>query len=291
MAEIARRVPGDRAAGEAIGWFYVYFWVKRANLRAVLEKGAIGILGLFLALLVIELLLEIFWHPVFESTSIVLQVIFAIAFAISLYNKLREWREKRQEYLHIGSASIIAEILSDNRERVIEDGTIQRLLAIFHQTFTPKRSLCVTLALFDGDGQLRIRHRYPEGRTNDTSFAPGEGAAGYSTASRCTVYVPRKRFGHAILHKVETTKGIVTYDYASGVYASRQGDEEYESVLSVPIVIYGTCYGALSFDSTKANAFRRLDLALASFYGSVMAQVLQARQEAEDVRLHRLTPG
>jgi len=273
------RVSEERGATEVLGWLYVYFWVKRANFRAILEKSAIGILTLFLLLLMLELAVEVFWHEVFiRGVSIALQILFGVAFGVSLYNKIREWREKKQEYLHIRSSEVIARILSDSREVVAGDGTIERLLAIFHQPFAPRRTVSVTLALLDQDESLRVCHRFPpSNRDGDTRFPPGEGAAGYCTKNRCTVYVPRKRFGHAVL-KVETDDGKITYDYASGMYLAQPGDGAYEAVLSVPIVIFGTCYGALSFDSPKPNAFRRLDLAIASSYASLVAQVLQLRR-------------
>lgn len=274
------RVPQDRGATEALGWLYVYFWVKRANLRAVIEKSAIGILVLFLILLVLELVVEVFWHEVFvRGVSIALQIFFGIAFGISLYNKLREWRERKQEYLHIRSSEVIARILSDEQEVVAENGTIERLLVIFQQTLAQRRSVSVTLAILNADESLRVSHRFPAlpSRDGDTSFPPGEGAAGYCTKNRCTVYVPRKKFGHAVL-KVETDDGRIAYDFASGMYLAQPGDDAYEAVLSVPIVIFGTCYGALNFDSLEPNAFRRLDLAIASSYASIMAQVLHLKR-------------
>ena len=285
----SERIAEDRLGRYVLGYLYVYFWVKRANARAIIEKGAIGILAVFLLLLAIELALELFWHVVFRGTSIALQILFFVAFSVALYNKISEWRERRQEFLYINAASYIAEILSDTREHIAEEETIKRLLAIFLKTFEPKHSTNATMALFDApvpdpqDGmRLKVVYRHPsDNRSSETVFTAGEGAAGYCAKCRCAAYIPRKRFRHAVV--VATQDGKPSYAVASDLYLSRPDEGAYESILCVPVVIYNKCYGALCFDSAKANAFRRLDIALASFYGSVMAQVLHARQGRADI--------
>jgi hypothetical protein len=50
--------------------------------------------------------------------------------------------------------------------------------------------------------------------------------------------------------------------------------QDFESILSVPMVAYRKCFGVLNFHSRKRNAFRRLDFLQATFFGFVVAQVL-----------------
>jgi hypothetical protein len=274
-----------------LGYIYVYIWVKRTNVRRLLEKQAVGVLAVFLVLLLVEVVLEfygkqmasgrlILYGKEIATSSGILKTTFAAFFVVAMYSKYREWRENRQGFFFIESAKRIAHLLSRPQEEVLRDETIVQLLGIFHKNFETKGSLNVTVALKGADDQLTIKYRFPTQEPRSTSFAVREGGAGYSYANGCIVYIPRKGLGHAI---IQTLQDDYPYEMVESLYKpSPQEDKDYVAILSVPLVIFGTCYGALNFDSAKPNAFRCMDFQQAAFYASVVAQILRLREESPD---------
>jgi len=275
----AQRVALNRLGATIFGYVYVYWWAKRANWRHRIEKGAIGLLILFLVVLLLELGLEIFGFEMARSRSIATQLVFILAFSVALYSKLREWGARRQELFFLQAAKKTAELLGADREHLVNDGTIEKLLGIFHATFRRKGPISTTLALRTEDDRLEIRHWYPpSGRTHDVTFHPNEGGAGYSYANRCIVYIPRTHLGHAI---IQTLGDDDPYEMVGGLYIRGDANTAYRSILSVPVVIFGQCYGTLNFDSARPNAFKRIDFQQAMVYGSIVAQLLRMRREGE----------
>lgn len=76
--------------------------------------------------------------------------------------------------------------------------------------------------------------------------------------------------GHAIIQTIDEQR---PFSMLSNLYVAKT-PSNFESVLCVPINVWGKCCGSLNFDSPKPNAFRRLDFEQAAFYGLVLAQIL-----------------
>jgi hypothetical protein len=255
------------------GIVYVYLWIKRTNFRRLLEKYAFGFLSLSLVLLLIELGLELYGKHLARG-SIALKVLFGISFAIAVWGKHREWKEERDDFYFIGSARAIALALS----RPFQSGptTLEELLKVFHANFRGKGEVNVTLALQDDPKglSLRIVQRYPAtSEDRPTTFPSGSGGAGYAFKEKCLVYIPRKKLGHAVVQLLDEDD---PFEMVTRLFSpfSRE-DRPYRCVLSVPVMLFGTCFGVLNFDSTKPNAFRKKHIQQAFYFATVAAQILQ----------------
>jgi GAF domain-containing protein len=258
-----------------LGVFYIYLWVKRSRVRYWLERSARVVLTVSLLLLILEVALEIVGRHFARDPSIVVQGIFFLFVFVALFTKLREWSDKEQERYFIEAAGAIVRELSKDLATLTLDDGIYDLLAIFRKTFERRGDINVNVATHRTDGRLEVTYCYPVNINYDPalSFGPGEGGAGYCCQERCAVYIPVKSFRHAILRDIERD---ATYDGKLDLFVPDER-EPFRSILSVPIVTGGECFGVLNFDSTKRNAFRRVDFEQASFYGYVMAQFLQGK--------------
>ncbi|MEA2563705.1 MAG: hypothetical protein QOH06_5209 [Acidobacteriota bacterium] len=265
------------------GIIYIYLWIKRTNFRRILEKYAFGFLSLSLVLLLIELGLEIVGRHL-ATGSTVLKVLFGISFTIAAWGKYREWKEERDDFYFIGAARAIALALSRPIEST--DVALDALLKIFHTNFSGPGEVNVTLALKDEDtkGVLRITQRYPATpEDRPTRFEIGLGGAGYAFKEQCLVYIPRKKLGHAVVQRFDDDD---PYEMVTKLFfAFDEEDRPYRAILSVPVILFGTCSGVLNFDSTKPNAFRKKHIQQAFYFATVVAQVLQStRPTAANIR-------
>jgi hypothetical protein len=261
-----------------LGHIYVYLWVKRANLRDSLEHGAHGILILFLLLLLLEVVLEYLGVSMALSPRLAIKVAFILAIAILLYTKLKEWSDRRQQFYFVEAARKLVELLSGSQVPTAADETFGTLLALYADNFARKGQLNANLAFWCSDDSVKIRYCHPldAGYKKDYTFVNGQGAAAYCCENQCVVYIPRKDIRHAIVQNIGQAH---PYDMVPDLYVPGSGPGvAFQSVLCVPLLAYGTCFGVLNFDSRKSNPFRVLDFAQALFFGFIVAQLLHLNQ-------------
>jgi hypothetical protein len=284
-----------------LGW--IYLWVNRTRVKWYLDRGAVGFLAFSLILLFLEVMLEVIhtlpefqdfliralfaaatiygyvdlalgifatapkWGGMADNASRYLQAVYLSAIAGATYFKIREWKERGQEFRFIQAAR---EIVATLRVAGGHESRIERVLPIFAFTFG-NGGISVSVAPIGADSKLVVRHQCgPAQYDPNLKLALGEGGAGLCCREHCAVYFPRKSLGHAILQDI--TEG--DYDLEMDLFV-RDDREPFESVLSVPMVANGYCYGAVSFDSPERDAFKRLDREQALFFGYVVAQVLR----------------
>ncbi|MDP9120112.1 MAG: GAF domain-containing protein [Acidobacteriota bacterium] len=255
---------------------YIYGWTFRAKVRSWLARWAIGLLAAVLFYVPLEIGLDLYGRTLGTASSIAVRVVFFVLIAVSLYGKLREWREHHQKFYFIQAAWEVVQFMSAPQEALAGDEVILKLLAVFAKTFerkgkTPKASV----AVLGPDGRLRLKYFHPEAANFDADFEfiEGEGGAGYCSENRCLVYIPKTSYGHGIIQNIEEDQ---PYRVMADLFIP-SGSREIRSILSVPMVAYGTCFGALNFDSTVVNAFHRLDFEQAMYFGFVVAQLLHLR--------------
>jgi hypothetical protein len=266
------------------GLVYIYAWSKAAGVRYVAQRGAIALLAGALLFLGLEVSLELWGLEMATHTLGWLRIGFWVALVALLWSKIREWNERKQQFYFPQAAKQVAELLSHTRVDVASDDTLKKLLAVFAQTFAHKGGPNANIALLTSaapDAKLRITYQYPEhanynGAPEFSVDGDGEGGAGFCCVQNCMVYIPRASLRHGILQTLAESR---PYKLVTWVFVERGPRLGFRSVLSVPLTAYGTCYGVLNFDSSRANAFSRVDFEQAMFYGVAVAQVLQIRRE------------
>lgn len=287
-ADDAEKKPVDaRLVTEVLGYLYVYFLVKRSNVRHWFERRALQILLGAVLLAIAEAVLHFIGKDmVGPEQSAVLKILFLLTLLFVLYMKLREATDNRQQFYFVEAANQIVGILGQQRPAPSDD--VLSMLAIFHRTFEGRvsgvwpwrkknRPPDVSVALIQGkhpDEHLEIGYVFPADVQRDPAFRlrMGDGAAGRCCKHYEIVYVPRCRLRHAIIQSISEHP---RFDMIAGLYHLFPLGQEYGSVLSVPVVDGGKCYGVLNFAARKPNAFRRLDFLQAVFYGFALARVLQ----------------
>lgn len=262
-----------RQCRRLLGFLYIFLWVKRTNFRVLIaERAAWLVLVASLALLLLEVGLEIAPHQDLAGLAY-FKAVYILALVLALYGKYREWQQQKQEYYFADAAKEIVGLLWRPQPDRQEE-TIYGLLAIFTRTFT-RCDASVSVSLPDTNGHLVVRYDYGNAKSDKLfRLSPGSGAAGYCCQEQSLVYVPRRTIGHAILQNLEDPH---PFHLKTDLYEP-DGVEDFECILSVPIVAYGTCFGSLNLTSREPNAFRRLDRHYAIFYGHVLAQLLRTQK-------------
>lgn len=259
------------------GLVYIYFWIKRTNWRSLLERYAAGFLVVSLFLLALEILLEVYGRQMAHGSSVALKVLFGVCLVIAMLGKYREWHDERSNFYFIGTARAIAASLIRPLDET--DSALDSLLRIFHGNFEGSGVVNVTLALREPNSKLlRVTHRYPSEEVHRvTTFNHGEGGAGYAFKNEALVYIPWKELGHGVIQRLEEDD---PYEMVTRLYFKPEDEAEkaYRSILSVPVLIFGQCYGALNVDSTSVNAFRKKHIQQAFYFATVVAQILQNRR-------------
>jgi hypothetical protein len=256
------------------GMAYCAWWIRKSALDFFIEKWSARFLAVSAGLLALEIVLEYFQRD-FGRATIPLKIAFVGAFIVVAIDKYREWKKTRDEFSFLGSIHAIAVALSRAPERGSLSPSLFSLLEIFHDNFKDKGDeVSVTLALRDMDreGVLQIAHRFPgKPGQRPTFFNVGAGGLGYAYQKRCLVYIPSTALRHGIIHKFEDNEPFAVRTL---VYQQHSRERTYRSILSVPILISGHCFGVLCIDSTRRNAFKKSDFLKAMHHATSVAQIL-----------------
>jgi hypothetical protein len=134
--------------------------------------------------------------------------------------------------------------------------------------------------------------KYPKG----LCFEPGAGAAGYCYQEMATVYIPRVKYSHGIIvtlpGKSAEGKGAgdpsaqpnnqphaenkyvvkkVKYGLKPRLYFPIDPEfENYQSILSIPILVNGSRYAVLNVDSARPDAFKMVDIENLRYYAAII---------------------
>jgi len=178
-----------RVAKSAVVIAYFFYWDWRARLRHYLKVGAIGILALSGALLLLEVLFEIAGR---ERITVVLSgldrhtglrysgiVLFVLASFYILFHHLTELRKPSYEYAFIKRLCRYLE--SHHLDSGIPLLSVKEVLELFHSVFSRVGIAHVSIAR-EKDGWLTIdpREVFPEERAAEyfERLKVGQGVAG-----------------------------------------------------------------------------------------------------------------
>jgi len=134
-------------------------------------------------------------------------------------------------------------------------------------------------------------NKYPKG----LCFEPGSGAAGYCYQEMATVYIPRVKYSHGIIVTLPgrpaqrtgdgantapdskpqpETKPVVKkvkYGLKPRLYYPIEPEfENYQSILSIPILVNGSRYAVLNIDSARPDAFKMVDIENLRYYAAII---------------------
>lgn len=269
----------------SIGFFYIYWCAKRARLRLRLELHS----GWFATLATFALVIDVTkrYFPFDLSTIekdltrwglsgllIALKVFYISVFLAVLWKSVRDQRDRQREfYFTEASRRIVAALRGSNGSQ----NRVQELLSVFARTFG-RRVRATVWAPGNPSQSLLMKHSFPpdEEFPRDLRFEKEEGVAGWCWGRNEAVYVPRRRFRHAILldlNRLGSTGGGL-YGVAPDLYKD-YSPAPFKSVLAVPITRdSSSCRAVLCFDSPTGNAFKRMDIAMACVYGVVLGAIV-----------------
>lgn len=256
------------------GFIYLYYWIHRTRLRRLFEKGSIVILGLYLATLAVELVLELVGSEWAFHPHWAIRAAFYVFFGLALYSKVKEWGEQRQEFFFIQAAKKVVGAFEQDFAKVSKEERIQGLLTIFVKNFEHKGAVNANLALPNAlNGKLVVQYIHPTGAEYDRNLAlaPGEGGSGYCYANGCVVYIPWAKLGHAVIQTIAEDR---PYTLVEDLYVE-DNIGKCRSILCLPVAARGHQYGVLNFDSIHVNAFRIIDFEQAMFFAFVLARLMQ----------------
>lgn len=272
MAVTSEPVPVQSIRSRIMGQVYIYVWIKRERLRRGAEwfkRGTVGLLIFYLTALIAEVVAHVMGRQVPEA-SIFIQVAFFLLVAILFWLQLTEFSGDRQHLYFSEAASDIVRLVTEENQDFIK-----KLLAITVEQFRLKGAVNANLALPIPADKLKISPEYCHGQVYDLEMSVGFGGCGRSFAEKQIVCIPWKKHGNAIVQQINAKN---PYGMVENCYQPLGKDTGFRSILSVPLLAYGQCYGVLNLDSSKRNAFRPLDFAQAMFYASVMALFLREQQ-------------
>lgn len=264
---------------KALGFVYIWFLTLRSNVRAAFERGTTVILTLYVILVVIEVILEVWGRTLGTHETWWIRGLFYFLIFLALYTKVREWGAHHQELYFIGAASSVVQLdLSGATTPRSRQETIEELLNVFRGNFELKGALNANFAELI-DGHLKVTAVAPPNAEYDKSLAlvEGDGGSGYCYEKGVVVYIPRKRLRHGIVMDVSRAR---PFQLVQDLYVSCNV-EPFNSILSVPVTSGGHRLGVLNFDSKKGNAFRRIDFQQAAFFGFVLAKFLHEARSGE----------
>lgn len=234
---------------------------------------------MYVILIFVEVVLEQWGRELGTHQVWWLRYVFYVLVGLALFTKLREWEAHRQELYFLAAATSVVQL--DNSvamtSRTRED-TITDLLGVFRANFEAKGALNANFAELVGDS-LKVTAVAPSYAVYDQDLLLplGDGGSGYAYDKGVVVYIPRKRLRHGIVMDVTRDR---PFQLVQDLYVSCQV-EPFNTVLSVPVATGGVKYGVLNFDSAKGNAFRRIDLQQAAFFGFILAKFLQETKSSE----------
>jgi len=258
-----------------------YSWL-RFNLGRWVNVAAL----VLLAFLGLELVFHYYGLEIMSKGTFWLQVLFFLIMSVSSWHHFRAWRDNLQEVYFIEAAAQISQVLSSvaTLSGYANGNTLREMLKIVRKNFERKGPINVNVFLFDSSaGGLVFRAAFPPEANVDRTllFPPGIGGAGTAYSETAVVYIPWRSHGAAL---VQAFPGEGEVE-ANGAYSSHTFSviqscavpdkvESFESVLTVPVMFRGKCFGVLNLDSDKRDAFRTADFRQARFYGVVLGAFL-----------------
>ena len=188
----------------AVTLSYIYFWIKRSNIKAIIvERASWLVLVASLLFLLLEVILDIAHERVHALEAWYVRSLYIGAILLALYGKYREWRQHTQEYYFADVAKRIVGKLGVQQQTEPVASTVYSLLAYFAGTFS-RCDGSVSVSLIEPDGALVVRYDYGNAKRDKLlRLLPGRGAAGLCCQEHCVVYVPRISFRHAIVQNIE----------------------------------------------------------------------------------------
>lgn len=275
----------------------VYFWLvwQSFKVKATHWLSPIGFIGLFA--IALEIGLEFA-----DATGFLLHFTRAVSIGVLVVLvllvgfKQAELREHRRVTLFLEKAAQAVAALKElaSIEKEGPDDSYQSLkrcveliLQVLLDTFASRGSLNANVMLLEddnGDNRLRMTFvRVAQGVEYDQNFKPrpGEGIAGRCFREKAIVYLPRVKWKHGIQVKLPKSLGEKTkYSFCPNLYVAihEKFEQYYCSILCVPVVAYGRCFGVLNLDSANPGPFRESDYLAVTFFGEIIGIAL-ARYE------------
>lgn len=270
MSDLRARQPVKGVLYRVACLLYLYFWIHRARIRGYFERGSLIVLAIYVVVLGAEVLLEVRGAEWGKAPQWTVKAVFWVLIGFALFTKVREWNAHRQELYFIQAAQKVADLMSRSTD---VGEAAKQVMAIALGAFRSKKTIRATLTLKCDDGLLRVDRVEPDHSVLDWQLAlkPGQGGAGYAYDGKCVVYIPRRKMGNAVVQNFDEDR---PYHLVEDLYVP-DAVEEFKSVLSVPLLMDGECHGVLNFDSSKNNAFRRIDFQQAMFFAFALAHLLQ----------------